>query len=111
MLVFLSPPIDLEMVAPPHQTPRRSILQVDGYAAYTQLADPTREGGPVTLVYCWSHVRRKFYEVYVGGNAPIATEALARIKPLYDIEDEIRGRRPRCGEQCARRSRSLSSRR
>jgi transposase len=70
------------------------ILQVDGYAASTQLADPTREGGPVTLVYCWSHVRRKFYEVYVGGNAPIATEALARIKPLYDIEDEIRGQPP-----------------
>jgi transposase len=70
------------------------ILQVDGYAAYTQLANPTREGGAVTLVYCWSHVRRKFYEVYVGGNAPIATEALARIKLLYEIEAEIRGLPP-----------------
>lgn len=67
------------------------ILQVDGYAAYKRLAAPTRPGGAVTLAYCWSHLRRQFYEVYVGGNAPIATEALARIKQLYDIEAEIRG--------------------
>ncbi len=32
--------------------------------------------------------------VYVGGNAPIATEALARIKLLYDIEAEVRGSPP-----------------
>jgi transposase len=70
------------------------ILQVDGYAAYKKLAAPTRPGGPVTLAYCWSHLRRLFYEVYVGGNAPIATEALARIKRLYDIEAEIRGLPP-----------------
>ena len=67
------------------------VLQVDGYAAYKKLTEATREGGPVTLAYCWSHLRRQFYEVYVGGNAPIATEALARIKQLYDIEAEIRG--------------------
>jgi transposase len=70
------------------------ILQVDGYAAYKKLAAPARPGGPVTLAYCWSHLRRQFYEVYVGGNAPIATEALARIKLLYDIEVEIRGLPP-----------------
>ena len=70
------------------------ILQVDGYAAYKRLAAPARPGGPVTLAYCWSHLRRQFYEVYVGGNAPIATEALARIKLLYDIEAEIRGLSP-----------------
>jgi hypothetical protein len=48
----------------------------------------------VTLAYCWSHLRRKFYEVYVGGHAPIATEALARIKLLYEIEADIRGLPP-----------------
>ena len=37
-------------------------------------------------------MRRKFYELYVGGNQPIATQALARIKKLYEIEAEIRGR-------------------
>ena len=70
------------------------ILQVDGYAVYKTLAAPARVGGPVTLAYCWSHLRRQFYEVYVGGNAPIATEALARIKLLYDTEADIRGLSP-----------------
>jgi transposase len=67
------------------------VLQVDGYAAYNEL---TRAGGAVTLAFCWSHLRRKFYEVYVGGNSPIATEALARIGTLYAIEAEIRGGAP-----------------
>jgi transposase len=67
------------------------VLQVDGYAAYHHLALPTRAGGAITLVFCWAHVRRKFYELYVGQNQPIATEALARINQLYAIEAEIRG--------------------
>lgn len=75
------------------------VLQVDGYAAYKRLTKATREGGPVTLAYCWSHLRRQFYEIYVGGNAPIATEALARIKRLYDIEAEIRGSDPQVRRQ------------
>ena len=66
------------------------ILQVDGYSVYKQLAAPSRSGGPVTLAFCWAHVRRKFYEIYARGNAPIATEALARIKKLYDVEADIR---------------------
>ena len=45
----------------------------------------------------------QFYEIYVGGpkvagppsaRAPIATEALARIKRLYDTEADIRGLSP-----------------
>jgi transposase len=72
----------------------KGILQVDGYAVYKQLAAPSRDGGPVTLAYCWSHLRRKFYAVFVGGNAPIATGALARLKQLYEIEANIRGLPP-----------------
>ena len=52
---------------------------MDAYAAYNALADPARDGGPVTLAYCWSHVRRHFYEIAQGGDAPLAEEALARI--------------------------------
>jgi transposase len=70
------------------------VLQVDGYAGYNALADPARSSGPVTLAYCWSHLRRKFYEVYVGGHSPIATQALARIKELYAVEAEVRGLPP-----------------
>lgn len=61
------------------------ILQVDGYAAYNKLQPD------VTLALCWSHFRRRFYDIAKGGNAPIATEILARIGALYDIEAEIRG--------------------
>lgn len=70
------------------------VLQVDGYTVYKQLTQATRAGGPITLAYCWSHLRRKFYEIYVGGNAPIATEALARLGKLYEIEAEIGGLAP-----------------
>jgi transposase len=70
------------------------VLQVDAYAAYNALADPARADGPVTLAYCWSHVRRRFYEIAQGGNAPIAEEALARIAALFGIERTIRGDAP-----------------
>jgi transposase len=66
----------------------RGVLQVDGYAGYRALA----ESGQVQLAFCWSHVRRRFYELAAAGPAPIATEALARIADLYTIEAEIRGR-------------------
>lgn len=67
---------------------------MDAYAAYKALADPARAGGPVTLAYCWAHVRRRFYEIVQGGNAPIAEEALQRIATLYRIESTIRGHAP-----------------
>ena len=44
------------------------------------------------LAFCWSHVRRRFYELAAAGAAPIASEALERIGSLYRIESEIRGR-------------------
>jgi len=62
-------------------------LQVDGYGAYTDLA----EAGNVVLAFCWSHVRREFYDIQVKTPAPIASEALVRIAALYAIEADIRG--------------------
>ena len=63
------------------------VLQVDGYSAYRVLS----ERGEVKLAFCWSHVRRPFYELAAAGSAPIASEALTRIAALYAIETEIRG--------------------
>ena len=48
--------------------------------------------GDVRLAFCWSHVRRHFYELAYPGPAPIAAEALTRIAALYRIEQDIRGR-------------------
>ena len=69
----------------------RGIVQCDGYATYKALAAPKRGEAGVVLVYCWSHVRRGFYDLAKAGAAPIATEALRRIAALYRIEAEIRG--------------------
>ena len=82
----------------------KGVLQVDGYAVYktvARVADATAaaaavdDAAPATpdivLAFCWSHLRRKFYELYAGGKSPIATEALARIQQLYAIEGDIRG--------------------
>jgi transposase len=66
----------------------RGVLQVDGYAGYRALA----ERCDVQLAFCWSHVRRRFYELAAAGPAPIASEALTRIGALYVVEAEIRGR-------------------
>src|SRR5882762_7386606 len=66
----------------------KGILQVDGYAGYPKLAAL----GEVELAFCWSHMRRNFYELATPGPAPIASEALKRIAELYAIEKDIRGR-------------------
>jgi transposase len=63
-------------------------LQVDGYAGYRKLADR----GDVRLAFCWSHVRRNFYELVTPGPSPIASEALEHIAALYAVERDIRGR-------------------
>ena len=67
------------------------VLQTDAYAAYGNLADPKRAGGPVTLAYCWAHWRRQLFDLAKSPPAPIATEALQRIAEFYQIEAEIRG--------------------
>lgn len=83
----------------------QGILQADAYAGYNRLHDPTRQPGPVTLALCWSHARRKFFELAdIEGNirkgksakeiSPIALEAVKRIDALFAIEREINGHDP-----------------
>jgi transposase len=77
----------------------RGILQCDGYSAYKKLVADTKDiskqdGPPVTLAFCWSHVRRGFYDQAKGGTAPVAAEALSRIAAIYEIDARVRGRSP-----------------
>ncbi len=77
----------------------KGILQVDGYQSYDTIASK-RADGSIVLAYCWTHCRRKFFELHKSlpeskveaANAPIATEAVQRIAALYAIEDDIRGK-------------------
>ena len=73
----------------------RGILQTDAYVTYKKVAEPPGSeagtGDGVILAHCWTHCRRRFFEIAARGPAPIAREALQRIAALYEIEAEIRG--------------------
>lgn len=62
------------------------ILQVDGYSGYAALAKRSQQ---LRLAFCWSHVRRKFFDL--SDTSPVATEVLRRIAALYAIESDVRG--------------------
>jgi transposase len=66
------------------------VLQADGYAGFDRLY----ERGDIIEAACWAHVRRKFYDINVANDSPIAAVALTRIGALYAIEAEIRERPP-----------------
>ena len=68
------------------------ILQADGYAGFDRLYNDQDPQHPIKEAACWAHVRRKFYDIHVATDSPIASEALTRIGELYGIEAEIRGR-------------------
>ncbi len=67
------------------------IVQVDAYPGYNSLLEKKRPAGPITLAFCWTHLRRRFYEFYQSTGSPIAEQALERIAKLYEIEARIRG--------------------
>jgi transposase len=64
----------------------RGIVQCDGYAPYKKLP-----ADRITVAFCWSHLRREFFKIAERGDAPIASEAVARIAQIYAIEKELRG--------------------
>jgi transposase len=81
-------------------------LHADGYAGFGALyqADGDRPA-PVTEVFCWAHVRRKFHDLHLVGS-PLAKEALDRIGRLFDIERAATGLPPAL-RQRIRQSRAL----
>jgi transposase len=82
----------------------RGFLQADGYSGFGPLYK-SANGQPATVteVACWAHVRRKFYDIHVETNAPIAGEALQRIGLLFDIERAAMGHSSE-QRQCIRQS-------
>ena len=80
----------------------QGILQADAYGGYNDLYRTDRAPGPVTSALCWSHARRKFFELAdIAGNvrkgrpaheiSPVALEAVKRIDALFDIERGLGG--------------------
>ena len=95
---------DRQMVHPnKHLTGWHGILQSDVYGGYNHLYLLDRNPGPVRSALCWSHARRKFFELAdIAGNvrdgkpahdiSPIALEAVKRIDAIFVIEREINGK-------------------
>lgn len=77
-----------------HLNGYHGILQVDGYAAYNKLARSDGGNDGVTLAGCWSHSRRKFYELHVGKSSEIATTTVERMAKLWQVEETVRGQSP-----------------
>ena len=55
------------------------IIQVDAYAGYDALYVEGRQPGPIIEAGCWSHGRRKHYELARLRKMPIAMEVVRRI--------------------------------
>ncbi|MGR3312661.1 IS66 family transposase [Roseovarius indicus] len=94
---------DREMAHPNrHLAGWQGILQADAYGGYNDLYRGDRDPGPVSSALCWSHARRKFFEladiegiVRKGKPAhdisPVALEAVTKIDAIFDIERQING--------------------
>jgi len=94
---------DRQMIHPnKHLAGWQGILQADAYSGYNDLYLADRSPGPARSALCWSHARRKFFELAdIAGNArknkpahdisPAALEAVKRIDAIFAIEREING--------------------
>ena len=79
------------------------ILQADAYGGYNGVYDAARKPAPVASALCWSHARRKFFELadikatakkgrrVAEEISPIALDAVKRIDAIFDAEREITG--------------------
>jgi transposase len=67
------------------------ILQADAYAGFNGLYAQARKPGPVTEAGCWSHGRRKLFDLAQLARAPLAAEAVRRIDAIFDAERAING--------------------
>jgi transposase len=78
------------------------LLQADAYSGYNGLYAPERKPERIIAALCWSHARRKFFELAdIAANArrgknappisPIALEAVKRIDAIFDVERDING--------------------
>ncbi len=94
---------DREMAHPNrHLVGWQGVLQADAYGGYNDLYRGNRDPGPVSSALCWSHARRKFFELAdikekarkrkpTHDISPVALEAVTRIDAIFDVERSITG--------------------
>ena len=86
-----------------HLAEWHGVLQSDVYGGYNDLYLADRSPGPVRSALCWSHARRKFFELadikaiarkgkkVAQEISPIALDAVTRIDAIFAVEREITG--------------------
>lgn len=86
-----------------HLTGWTGLLRADAYGGYNDLYRHDHKPAPVRSALCWSHARRKFFELAdVKATArkgrsvaeeisPVALEAVKRFDAISDVEREING--------------------
>jgi transposase len=87
-----------------HLASYTGILQADAYGGYNELYKADRRPGPITEAACWSHGRRKFFELADitktaearsqkkhAAWSPLAHEAVRRIDLIFDAERALNG--------------------
>jgi transposase len=83
----------------------QGILQADAFAGYNQLY----VGGRIVEAACWSHARRKLWDIHERQHklpGTLAHQGLERIARIFKIEAEIRG----CSALRRRRVRQVRTR-
>ncbi len=73
------------------------VLQADAFAGYNALYDEDREGGRIIEAGCWSHARRKVWDIHVRQHklaGTLAHQALERMGEVFKIETRIQGKPP-----------------
>jgi transposase len=70
------------------------LMQADAFNGYNDLYRANRKPAPILEAACWSHGRRKFFDLAKTGEAPIAAAAVRRIDELFAIERAINGKAP-----------------
>ena len=79
------------------------ILQADAYGGYNELYSADHKPSPALSALCWSHARRKFFELadikatarkgkkVAEEISPVALEAVKRFDAIFEIERGING--------------------
>jgi transposase len=69
-----------------HLETYKGFAHADAYAGYNDAFST----GRIKEMACMVHIRREFYKLYESAKLPVAGEAVARIKKLYDVEKKAR---------------------
>jgi len=73
------------------------VLQADAFAGYNALYEEDRAGGPIIEAGCWSHARRKLWDIHVRQHklaGTLAHQALECIGEVFKIEARTQGKPP-----------------